>query len=146
MPTVYPIQVYSGKSIVAWPHMARRDAAIWTRFLDRYADDYIGFSYDVAMGGRILDLPDHDPQTALGWQYSTALKLDAVGWKGNQVWIFEVRPEATVGTYGAAVVYTMVAKREQLAELPLVPAIVCETCQIDVEWACNVSGVQLIKV
>ncbi len=146
MPTVYPVTLYTPEKLTGYPHMAKRDAAIWERFLAAHAAEYIAFSYDVALGGRTVDYPQATEAARLGWQYSTALKIDAVGWQGNQVWIIEVRPEATVGTYGSAVVYTLVARREALTTLPLIPAIVCESIQLDVEWACLTSGVQVVKV
>jgi hypothetical protein len=146
MPTVYPMTMYPPDQLAGFPHMAKRDAEVWLRFLKARGKDFVGFSYDVALGGRVLDLPDDPPETVLAWQYSTALKIDAVGFMANQVWIIEVRPDATVSAYGAAVVYTLCAKREALSELPLIPTVVCTTCQLDVEWACQQTGVQVIRV
>lgn len=146
MPSVYPLQVWPPTVVANFPHMAKRDAEVWLRFLRKRGADFFGFSYDVAFGGRVLELPDATPEELLGWQYSTALKIDAVGWAGNQVWIIEVRPDATVSAYGAAVVYTLLAKRENLTDLPLIPTVVCTTCQLDVEWACQRTGVQVIRV
>jgi hypothetical protein len=126
--------------------MAKRDLEVWLAYLKTKPQNFLAFSYDVAIGGARLTIPDATEADLLGWQYSTALKIDAVGWMGNQVWVFEVRPEATVGTYGAAVCYALVAKREQLTDLPIVPAILCHVIQPDVEWACATTGVQVIKV
>lgn len=146
MPSVYPVEVWPPDVVTNFPHMAKRDAEVWLRFLKAHGSEFFGFSYDVALGGRVLDLPGHSPEELLGWQYSTALKIDAVGWKGNQVWIIEVRPDATVSAYGAAVVYTLCAKRERITELPLIPCVVCAAMQLDVEWACQQTGIQVIKV
>ncbi len=146
MPSVYPLTLYAPDQIAHYPHMARRDAEVWERFLRKRGAEFTAFSYDVALGGRVLDLAGGDPDTIRAWQYSTALKIDAVGWMGNQAWIIEVRPEATVGTYGAAVAYTLVFRREQITELPLVPTIVCNAIQLDVLWVCQQTGVQVVQV
>jgi hypothetical protein len=143
---VYPLTVYTWDSISSYPHMAKRDANVWEKYLKAHGAEYIGFSYDVALGGRQLALEGMREEESIAWQYSTALKIDVVGWKANQAWIIEVRPDATVGTLGAALCYTLVAQREQLSELPLVPAICYESIQIDVEWCCQQTGVQLLKV
>jgi hypothetical protein len=143
---VYPITTYARTHLGDFPHMAKRDLAVWVAWLKTAPEDFLAFSYDVALGGRVLDLPDASPAELLGWQYSTAVKIDAVGWMGNQVWIFEVRPEATVGTFGAAVCYALLAKRDALTELPIVPAIVCNSIQLDVEWCCRAAGVQVLIV
>jgi len=147
MPTVYPINVYLPEQQAHYPHMAKRDVELWERFLRTHGGKFYGFSYDIALGGRSLQLPfEGEEETALGYQYSTALKIDAVGWMSNQAWIIEVRPEATVSAYGSAVVYTLVARREKLSDLPLIPTVVCETMQLDVEWAAQMTGVQVIKL
>jgi len=146
MAPVYPIELLAATDHAHYKHMAKRDLEVWHRFLTAHAADFIAFSYDVALGGTILDIPDMPEPDRLGWQYSTALKIDVVGWKGNQVWVIEVRPEATVGTFGAAVAYAMVFKRENITVLPIIPAIVCDAIQPDVLWACGQAGVQVFQV
>lgn len=146
MPTVYPLTLYMPGDHAVYPHMAKRDVAVWRRWLALHEMAFLAFSYDVALGGRRLQLEGADEATLLGWQYSTALKIDAVGWQGNQVWIIEVRPDATTSALGAALTYTLVAKREHLTELPMIPTIVCEAIQLNVEWACQATGVQVFKV
>lgn len=120
-------------------HMAPRDAQLWTRFLDRHAAEFLAVAYDVALGGeRPADVA---PELAEGWQYSTALKVDAVLWEERGVWIVEVRPWATVSAIGATLCYTLVAQREQLTPLPLRPMIVCEGIQTDVRWVAGELGI-----
>ena len=82
----------------------------------------------------------------LGWQYSTALKIDACGLTDAEVWVFEVRPEATVSALGSAVCYTMVAQRDAVFDRPLVSAIVCESMQPDVAWTCDQLDVRVFYV
>lgn len=146
MPPVYPLTTYLPGQLTHFPHMAKRDAEVWVDFLRKHGTDYLAFSYDVALGGVALNLPFEDEATLRGWRYTTALKIDAVGWQGNQAWIIEVRPDATVSALGAALTYTLVAKREELTDLPLIPAIVCRDIQPDVYWACAQLGIQVLKV
>lgn len=146
MGTVYPITFYAPEPQRDYPHMAKRDVALWERFLAQHADKFVSISYDVAMGGSSPADPDADPDTLLGWTYSTALKVDAIGWLSNQAWIIEVRPDATVSAYGSAVVYTLVARREAITTLPLIPTLVCEAIQPDVAWACAMTGIQVFLV
>ncbi len=137
---------YLPQQVAAFPHMAKRDAAIWLRFLKTHGDEFIGFSYDVALGGLIMPEDTGDEAMRRGYQYSTAVKIDAVGWKGNQVWVIEVRPEAHIGTFGAPIGYALLFQRELLTDLPIVPCIVCESIQIDVGWLCAQVGVQVVRV
>lgn len=146
MPPVYPLTLFTPEEQTHYPHMAKRDAEIWVKYLRKHGEEFIAFSYDVALGGVALALPTETPQSLLAWKYTTALKVDAVGWMGNQCWIIEVRPDATVSALGAALCYTMVAQREELTTLPIIPCIVCSNIQPDVEWTCVQLGVQVVKV
>lgn len=129
-----------------YPHLAKRDATVWERFLVKFADQFLGFTYDLALGGRDMDFPGLDPAERLGWRYNTALKVDAVGFTATQAWIIEVRPDATVSALGAALTYTMVAEREGAFLQTLLPVIVCETIQPDVNWACQQLGIHVLRV
>lgn len=144
MPTVYPVTAVAVGDVSYYPHMAKRDVELWRRFVRTHPDMFLAVSYDVALGGRKLQVPDATPEAIAGWQYLTALRIDVVGWMGNQAWIIEVRPDATVSALGAAICYTLVAKREEFSGLQLVPAILCDGIQPDVEWCAQQLGVQVL--
>ena len=146
MPAVYPPQLVPVSFRGAYPHMAKLDAAVWTRFLDARSADFLAFAYDVALGGSVLEGLSLGEPELLGWQYNTALKIDAVGLTASQAWIIEVRPRATVSALGSALTYALVAERDAVFELELVPVIVCESIQPDVQWACERLRVQVIRV
>lgn len=126
--------------------MAKRDARSWAKFLDAHAAEFGAFAYDVALGGVALDVPGMDEAGRLGWQYNTALKIDAVGMQGDRVVLFEVRPEATVSSIGAVLCYTLVARREEVFDVPIEPAIVCDYMQPDVEWVAGQLAITVYKV
>jgi hypothetical protein len=144
--SVYPIVHEPAGARAGFTHMAKRDVATWLRFLTAHATEFFAFSYDVAVGGVRVGLPDASAEAITGFQYSTALKIDAIGWKAEVAWVIEVRPEATVSALGAALAYTFVAQREQITDKRLIPAIVCEVIQTDVRWVCEQLGVQVIEV
>jgi len=146
MPPVYPVQLLPATFRGHYPHMARLDSVVWTRFLAGPPAAFLGYAYDVAVGGWKIEGLELQPQDALGWQYNTALKVDVCGLTSDEVWVIEVRPEATVSALGAALTYALVLDREAVFELPLRPVIVCETMQPDVEWACGKLGVRVVKV
>jgi hypothetical protein len=146
MPAVYPPNPLPATFRGNYPHMAKLDAAVWERFLDRMAGQFLSFCYDLALGGRRIEGLALSDEEALGWQYNTALKIDAVGLTEEQAWIIEVRPNATVSALGSALCYTLICQREAVFERQLVPVICCETIQPDVEWVCQRLGVTVIKV
>jgi hypothetical protein len=127
-------------------HMAKRDGEVWERFLAIHAARFDAFAYDVALGGVIfggMPMEDHEQK---GWQYSTALKIDAIGREGDRYWIIEVRPEATVSALGAALTYAMVCQRDAVVPGELLPTVVCQYMQPDVQWACDTLGIQVFTV
>lgn len=146
MPAVYPPTPLPTTFRGNYPHMAKLDAAVWERFLDRMAAGFESFCYDVALGGRRIEGLELSIEEQLGWQYNTALKIDAVGLTPEQAWIIEVRPNATVSALGSALCYTLVAGRDEVFDRQLVPVICCETMQPDVEWTCGRLGVTVVKV
>jgi hypothetical protein len=146
MPAVYPIVVLPHTYRGHYPNMAKRDAEVWFRFLEHYGDRFTGFAYNVALGGLVVDLPDFSEEDQLAWRYKTAPKIDAVGYSDQAVWIIEVKPEAQVGALGCVVGYTLLAEREAIADRPLQGAIVCEYCNVDVEWCAQQLKIAVFKV
>lgn len=146
MPAVYPPHVLPADFRGHYPHMARRDGEVWARFLTAPPVEVLGYAYDVAVGGWKLEGLDLNEADALGWQYNTALKVDVCALLAAEVWVIEVRPEATVSALGAALTYAMVLDREQVFPLPLRPVVCCQQMQPDVEWACGQLGVRVVRV
>jgi len=129
-----------------YPHMGRRDAAVWERWIEKHGGAYTGVSYDVAIGGLEAPDPQATPTDRHQWQYQTALKIDALVTGPAGTLVVEVRPWATVSALGAALTYAMVLDRILGAGAILTPAIVCEGIQLDVRWACAKLGIVLFEV
>lgn len=146
MPSVYPVTIEPVSRTGYYRHMAKRDAAVWERWLEKYGAGFDGVAYDVALGGELPPEGSMPEAERLAWQYSTALKIDAVLFAPEAVVIVEVRPWATVSAVGACLCYTLVAEREQLTLLPLQPAIVCEGIQTDVRWCCQRTNITVWTV
>lgn len=144
MPAVLTLEPVSRTG--RYTHMAKRDAPVWERFLDQYGGRYETVAYDVALGGVHMPAEDDTRAVAEGFQYSTALKIDALLFAADHALAIEVRPWATVSALGSAIAYTLVAQRDQLTELPIQPAIVCEGMQPDVRWCCERVGVVVFTV
>jgi len=146
MPAVYPPVWLPANFRGQYPHMSKRDGQVWEAFLRIHADRFDAFAYDVALGGIVHDLPGFTDADRLGYQYNTALKIDAVGQTPEEFWIIEVRPEATVSAIGSALVYAMIAERDEVFDGPLVPTVLCNSMQVDCQWAAQQLGIQVIQV
>jgi hypothetical protein len=129
-----------------YPHMSRLDTAIWERFLDEYAGNFGSVAYDVALGG-FLPKPETGPEEQrLGYQYSTALKIDACLQREGEVWIVEVKPAGPTSSIGAALCYSTLAERDAFSPFPLVPAVVTDRMSPDVKYCAEQLGVTVVEV
>jgi hypothetical protein len=146
MPTVYPIEKIPASHRGWYPHMGKRDQEVWERYLAGPHPEFISFAYDVALGGLIPSALVISEAEQKGWQYSTALKIDVCAWLPDRVWLIELKPQATVSALGAAIAYTLVARRENAFDVPPLPVIVCEYCHPDVRWCSSQLGVEVIEV
>lgn len=146
MSPVYPINIIPATFKGNYPHMSKLDRAVWEKFLTARAAEFTGFAYDVALGGRVVEGLPLDEPTALGWQYNTAVKIDAVAFKDSEAWVIEVKPEAHVSAFGAALAYTLLLEKDATLPQKLIPTIVCEAVQPDVEWVCAQLNIQIVRV
>jgi len=143
---VYPVEwapvVKSGR----YPHMAKLDGAIWERFLDQYGLNFQLAAYDVALGGFLPDEDSGDLAMRKGWQYTTALKIDAVLQREGEIWVVEVKPGGGTAGVGAALCYTILAERDGFSPFPLVPVLVTDRTNPDVLFCADTLGVTVIAV
>lgn len=129
-----------------YPHMAPADVAIWERFLSAHAPNFLGFDYDVRLGGSVpLDpaLPQYIKDAA---RLLSAKRIDAVGHKANVHWIIEVKPTATLTALGQVLGYSILYAQAHKPPIPVIPTIVCEALDPDLPPAFDRFHVQVIKV
>jgi len=141
---VYPVVFQPPALTGNYPHMSRRDAPLWERYLRAYAHLWQGFAYDVALGGLEVADPDADDAARLGWRYSTAEKIDVVANNGAEHWLIEVKPNARLGSVGQALGYLLLAQREPWAGVPLIPCVLTNNVAPDVRWFAEQVGVEMI--
>jgi hypothetical protein len=143
---VYPLEWMLPQERGSYPHMAKNDAVLWERFMDAYGGNYNRFAYDVALGGFKPDPAAGDEATRLGYQYATALKIDAVGERPDDVWIIEVRPHAGVSAVGAALCYQLLAGVDKFTDKPLVACVLTDRASPDIRYCCEALEVVLIEM
>jgi hypothetical protein len=143
---VYPIERLPASSAGIFTHLSKHDSAIWSRFLDVYADAFQSFAYDVALGGQQVAEQHGDAATRLGWQYSTALKIDVVGFRELDTWVIEVKPNAGTNAVGAALCYVELAQVDKISDLELTPVVVTDRMSPDVKFCAEQLGVLVFEL
>ena len=143
---VFPLDVVPVVKTGNYPHMAKLDKAIYERFLDQYGTNFLGASYDVALGGFLPGEEDGTEELRRGWQYSTALKVDVVLFREDEVWICEIKPGGGTAGIGAALCYTRLAERDRFTVLPLVPVLITDRASPDIQLCARELGVELFAI
>jgi hypothetical protein len=139
-PIVRELPVLTGN----YPQMARRDARIWEAFLREHPLIFEEVAYNVALGGRELTGQDEDEATLRGWQYATAKKVDAVCWRRDEIWMVEVKPNASLSSIGQVLGYVILAQVDGFPTLPLRPIVITDQVDADVAFVAETLGVQII--
>jgi len=144
MSPVYPIEWVPPALLGGYPNMARRDVEIWEGFLRTGPPKLQRVAYNAALGGQVPNDPAASEAMLRGWAYSSAMKVDALLDWGDHWWIAEVKPSATTSAIGQALGYTLLAEREALTELPMIPTIITDAVSPDMLWLCEQLDINLV--
>lgn len=114
------------KKLAKYPHMKPYDVAIWERFIDGNLDFFDSVDYDVCIGKGADFLPD-DYSTADGRENRLyQKKIDVVGYKGEEVWIIELKPSAGMHSLGQILTYKHLSKDILALNRQQTLAVICE--------------------
>lgn len=90
-----------------YPHMLPADVELWDRFLNEYGREFVGFRYDVHVGGAIEQASRWTGKVREMASWLASKRIDAVGYGPGVTVIFEVKPEAGVTAVGQLITYRM---------------------------------------
>ena len=107
-----------------YPHLLPNERRIWEKFLELMGKKWERFEYDVRVGKGI----DPGPKVPEPWR-SLAIKLtqkriDVVGYAEDGIWLFEVKPDASLGALGQVLAYKYLYMRDKQPTEPVHVAIV----------------------
>ena len=81
------------------------DVEIWERFLDKYGSLYSGFQYDMMCGEECEQFPRWEGSYRKDARVLSRLRIDAVGFRGSDIDIIEVKPRAGMAAVGQILTY-----------------------------------------
>lgn len=112
-------------------HMLSGDVSLWQRFLTQHGEYFDRFEYDVHVGqGVALDpaWPEEIIRVALAL---TRKRIDAVGYREDEVWLFEVKPDAGLSALGQILAYKALWERGRGTPARMYLAIVTDRLNPD---------------
>lgn len=143
---VRPIEWQKFAHGATYPHMAKHDARIWERFIDRFAGYFDQVAYDIALGGSEPTDPSATAAERLMWRFNTAKRIDAVAGNRAELWLCEVRRGSGLAAVGAVLGYTILSELDKWADRPLVMTLVTDRTDQDTRTVCEYLDIQVIEL
>lgn len=119
---------------------------LWERFLERYGRDYDRFEYDVHVGVGVPLDPTWEPTIANMARILTQKRIDAVGYKGDQITIFEVKPDIGLSGLGQLIAYRELYLRDTGYTGVLLLAAVTDNILPDETYVYEKQGIHIYVV
>ena len=114
------------EKLAKYPHMKPADIEVWERFMvlnPRFFDS-VDYDFHVGEGADFLPTGSDTPDGRENRLYQK--KIDVVGYKKEEVWIIEVKPQADMLALGQVLSYKEIYAKEIGAEQPLTLAVICK--------------------
>jgi hypothetical protein len=129
-----------------YKHMVPAHQRIWERFLEQYGDYFDSFEYDMRVGVGIGDVYGYDEMTTQIAKALTQKRIDAVGRRGSEVWLFEIKPQAGLSAIGQVLAYKTLYEKEFGVGSVHRIAIVTDRTDIDESTVCEEYNIRIYEV
>jgi hypothetical protein len=138
---IYPV-TWRGR----YPHLMPVDVAIWNKFMDKYAGNFLGFQYDVTVGEGAKPLPGMTEQDRFLLWSLTVKRIDCLGVRRDGVTLFEVKPRLGMAAVGQMTSYYVLWQRQYGGGVAVRVATVCEQSERDLAFVCQRLGFDIVVV
>lgn len=125
--------------------MLPRDKAIWDRFLEQHGSYFERFDYDTHVGEGIGDIAGETDQTRRIALALTQKRIDAVGYKGSEIWVIEIKPYAGLSAIGQVVSYEILYNKDFGEGKVTHKAIVTDRTDADIHILCRKLSIRLYE-
>lgn len=128
-----------------YKHMLPGDRRIWDRFLEQHGDYFNRFEYDIHVGEGIGEIVGVDAMTQKIATVLSQKRIDAVGYRGGEVWLFEIKPHAGLSAIGQILSYETLYEKDFGAGKVSYIAIVTDRTDNDIRTMCNTYDIRLYE-
>jgi len=127
-------------------HMMPGDVPLWQRFLVQHGEYFDRFEYDVHVGRGVELDPAWPEEIARAALALTQKRIDAMGYRGGEVWLFEVKPDAGLSALGQLLAYKILWEKENKARPINYLAIITDRLNPDEKYLFEVNGIRIYIV
>ena len=122
------------------------DVVIWERWLKQNKDKWYDYKYDVHVGKVEPTFPT-EPVNIMNLARAVLRKrIDVVARKDDEIWIFEVKPDAGLGAIGQLISYKHLYQEEFKPTETIRLGLVTDRIDRDVEMVCQKEGITVFVV
>lgn len=107
-----------------YPHLKPADVKIWEAFIRAYPNFFESCDYDVKVGKGASFLPEKGDKYAEDFRVLTQKKIDVVAYRGNDVWLIEVKPFAGSKALGQILTYEKLYREKLEGEPTIVKCVI----------------------
>lgn len=125
-------------------HLLPQDIEVWKRFLDSPANNYDFFEYDIRVGEGRDPGNDFDDNRRSHAIKLSQRRIDAIGHHKDHLAIFEITRYAGLKALGQLIAYPILYKSKFAPSLPLVPILIAEELQTDVEIPYHMNKIKVL--
>lgn len=97
---------FAFQKLSKYPHMKPEDIAVWERFLIAHPDFFDTVDYDFKVGEGAPQAPTLPENIRRDGKILTQKKVDVVGYRGDDVFIAELKPIADMRALGQVLSYS----------------------------------------
>jgi len=136
-----------------YPGLTPKEERVWRHWLKEHEAEFDSFEYNVHVGEGVRVPPalmlQQDPVAvamAEAYRKATQLKIDALGFRLSEVWIFEVEDRATSATLGQLQAYGTLLPRARSVLGPVELAAVCRWIGADMLDVFDEAGIVVFQL
>lgn len=116
-----------------YPHLLQPDIDLWLRYLEKHADQYNAFDYDVRIGKGRDPGESYDSKMRQMGVHLSQRRIDVIGYKDNEIEIIEITLSAGLKCIGQIETYPILYKETYKPNLPVTTLILAEKIEADIE-------------
>lgn len=138
-----PDKEYTYEKMSEYPHMLKRDAEIWHRFIEQNPGKFLHCIYDLHVGDGAPIEDDTPPRDAYAWKRVTQWRADVAAWDGNALYMIEVKPNAKASAIGQALGYKILYLDNNKTGIKVVPVVLTDNAFGETEKFAAAVGVEM---
>lgn len=131
---------------VRYPHMFGAESAIWNAWLKKFEYKYDRYLYDVHVGKLWPEHTKLERRWRTGAEAVYRKRIDVVGFRADEICIFEVKPHAGMGALGQIIGYVSLYDQEFNPRERISGAIVAELIDPNIRQLLEDHGIEYYVV